>query len=209
MKPATGNNALYATNKVSIQQALDGHSFSVPKPERLSPEAERIEAEVLTPQTVLVPRELFEAASAAELLAAAGLACRENQEAVWSAPRSLGPETEAIAVMAVDTHILQAILERAGDRIVFTTPLLEGPTSGEPTLWLCRKAGVLYIKVFDRSLRMAEAIPVTNQADILYFIERIGHTFPLDEMQLHLTGEETALLRKLIGKRFKQVVCES
>lgn len=209
MKRATGNNAPHAANKVSIQQSLDGHSFSVPKPGRIPPEAERIEAEVVTPQTLLVPRELFDAANAAELLAAAGLACRGNQEAVWSAPRPLGKDAEAVAVMAVDAHILQELLERAGDRVEFTSPLLEGPTSGKPTLWLCRKAGVLYIKVFDRMLCMAEAIPAINEADVLYFIERIGGVFPLSEMRLHIAGDDAEALRKSIGKRFKQTTCES
>lgn len=209
MKPATGSNAPQRVNKVSIQRSLDGHSFSVPPIEALPPDAAHVEAEVVTPQTLLVPREAFDPNHAAGLLAAAGMACTEGQRPVWSAPQTLGPETEAVAVMAIDGAVLQALRERTGDRTTFTTPLLAGPTSGKPTLWLCRKAGVLYIKVFDRSLRMAEAIPANCEADILYFVERLAGVFPLNGMVLRLCGPQTAVLRKSIGKRFKEVVCES
>lgn len=209
MKQATGSNAPRHVDKVSIQRSLDGHSFSVPALDDIAPGAERVEVEVVTAQTMLVPGELFVPEAAAELLAAAGLTCTEGQTAVWSRPARLDSETEAVAVMAIDENILQSIRERLGDRAEFTAPLLAGPTQGRPTLWLCHKASVLYIKVFDRSLRMAEAIRVPREADILYFVERLAGVFPLDRMTLHLADARTAELRKSIGKRFKQVVCES
>lgn len=107
-------------NKVSIQRSLDGHSFSVPPIETLAPDAAHVEAEVITPQTLLVPREAFDPELAAELLAAAGMACTEGQHPVWSAPKTLGPETEVVAVMAIDSAVLQALRERTGDRAEFT-----------------------------------------------------------------------------------------
>ena len=209
MKQATGSNAPRHVDKVSIQRSLDGHSFSVPALDDIAPDAERVEVEVVTAQTMLVPGELFVPEAAAELLAAAGLACMKGQTAVWSRPARLDSETEAVAVMAIDESILHSIRKHLGDRAEFTTPLLAGPTQGRPTLWLRHKASVLYIKVFDRSLRMAEAIRVPREADILYFVERLAGVFPLDRMILHLADARTAELRKSIGKRFKQVVCES
>jgi len=209
MKLATGSNAPHFAYKVSIQQPLDGHSFSFSGLNREFPGEEAVGVEILTPQTLLTPAPLFEPEAAAELLAAAGMGCTQGQCAVWSAPTWLRPETEAVAVMAIEEETLRTIRERLGYRAAFTTPLFEGPTSEKATVWLRRTAGLLYIKVFGRTLRMAEAIPATTEADILYFIERLAAAFPLDEMQLRLTGTKTEALRKLIGKRFRKVLCES
>lgn len=209
MKRATGSNSPRFTKRVSIQRALDGHSFSVSGLGGEFPGDEAVAVEILTPQTLLVPTELFTSDTAAELLAAAGMACTQEQQIVWSAPTTVAPETEAVAVMAVAREPLQRVRERLGERAAFTTPLLEGPATETATVRLLRKGGVLYIKVFGRTLRMAEAIPARTDAEILYFIDRLGQVFPLEEMRLHLSGTAAKALRKLIGKRFGKVVCES
>ena len=73
MRQATGKtNRPQDGYGVSIQQSLDGHSFSLFGLE--SPAAEGVvEVEAVTPRTMLVPRELFEPAAAEALLAAAGI----------------------------------------------------------------------------------------------------------------------------------------
>ncbi len=209
MKQATGSNAPRFTKRVSIQQALDGHSFSISGLDREFPGEEPVEVELLTPQTLLVPTELFAPDTAVELLAAAGMACTSKQRIVWSLPTTIAQDTEAVAVMALPQETLLRIRERLGERATFTTPLLEGPAAGNATVWLLRKGGVLYIKVFGRTLRMAEAIPARTDAEILYFIDRLGKVFPLKEMRLQLTGTSARSLRELLGKRFKKVVCAS
>ena len=73
MRQATGKtNRPQDGYGVSIQQSLDGHSFSLLGLE--SPAAGVVEVEAVTPRTMLVPREVFEPAAAEALLAAAG--CR-------------------------------------------------------------------------------------------------------------------------------------
>ena len=44
---------------------------------------------------------------------------------------------------------------------------------------------------------------------MLYFIDRLGKVLPLGRMQLHLAGTGAKALCKLIGNRFRHVVCES
>lgn len=209
MKQATGSRTPRLTNKVSIQRSLDGHSFSVSGLDRDFTGEAVVTVEILTPQTLLVPTDLLQTSTAAELLAAAGMACKQGEQAVRSMPRTFGPGKEVVAVMALDEKLLQQIRERLGYRADFTTPLLEGPTVATQTLWLYRAPGTLYIKVFGRTLRLAEVIPAAAEADILYFVDRLGKVLPLNRMRLHAAGPGAKALRKLIGKRFKRVVCES
>lgn len=209
MKQATGNNIPHTADRVSIQQSLDGHSFSISGLEGAFPGDEAVPVEILTPQTLLVPSEFLQTMTPAELLAAAGMACGEKQQAVRTFPKTLGTDTEIIAVMALAEEALQAVRERLGYRASFTTPLLYGPTAGRPTVWLYLRADILYIKVFDRTLRMAEAIPAATDADIIYFIDRLGKAFPLNDMLLRTIGRNGKKLRKLLGNRFQEVICAS
>ena len=85
MKQATGSNTPQATNKVSIQLTLDGHSFSAPALSGEFPGDGPVEVELLTPRTMLVPEELFDKEHAGEVLAAAGMAALPGECPVWSA----------------------------------------------------------------------------------------------------------------------------
>lgn len=59
MKQVTGSNTPQATNKVSIQLTLDGHSFSAHGLDGEFPGEEPVEAELLTARTMLVPEEVL------------------------------------------------------------------------------------------------------------------------------------------------------
>ena len=75
MKQATGKtNRPQDGYGVSIQQSLDGHSFSLLGLESPAAEGvvEVVEVEAVTPRTMLVPREVFEPAAAEALLPASG-----------------------------------------------------------------------------------------------------------------------------------------
>lgn len=74
MKQATGKtDSRPNVKKVSIQLALDGHSFSIVGGQGILPEA-TVKVEILTTRTLLVPEELFDSQQAATLLAADGKA---------------------------------------------------------------------------------------------------------------------------------------
>ena len=74
MKQVTGSNTPQATNKVSIQLTLDGHSFSAHGLDGEFPGEEPVEAELLTARTMLVPEEVLGTGDAGTLLAANGMA---------------------------------------------------------------------------------------------------------------------------------------
>lgn len=65
------------------------------------------------------------------------------------------PVQGIVAVMAAHREALRQVEEKLGDRIRYTTPLLREVQAGTPTVWAYRTAGLLYIKVYDGSLRFA------------------------------------------------------
>ncbi len=168
MKQVTGSNTPQATNKVSIQLTLDGHSFSAHGLDGEFPGEEPVEAELLTARTMLVPEEVLGTGDAGTLLAANGMAPAAEERAVCSLPVQ-----GIVAVMAVHREALRQAEEKLGDRIRYTTPLLREVQAGTPTVWAYRTAGLLYIKVYDGILRFAGVIPAPDTADVCYFTERL------------------------------------
>ncbi|WP_290539848.1 hypothetical protein [Alistipes sp.] len=204
MKQETGNNKPQSGYKVSIQRSLDGHSFSVPALAELSAGDGEVTMELLLPRTMLVPGELFDAERSTEMLAANGMPPTAAECVVAS-----DPEAEAVAVTAVDREVLRQVTEKLGGRVRFTTPLLHVPADAAKTMWMSRRAGVLYIKVYDGGkLQLAEAIPAATDIEVAYFFERLGGCFPLKEYELRIAGDNPKAAHKLLGKRFRETRCE-
>lgn len=205
MRQVTGSNAPALATKVSIQLALDGHSFSVCDHSCGEiPGDGPMTVEVLTPRTLLVPVELFDAERAAELLRVAGLAPKSDECVACS-----DPQAGIAAVVAVPEEALRQLRERWGRSLRFTTPLLADPPKTDSTIRLCHKAGLLYIKVYrEKTLRFAEVVPAPANADILYLLDRLAAEFPLNEFGLYLAGDGTRKLQKLLDGIFKEVICE-
>lgn len=203
MRQATGKtNRPQDGYGVSIQQSLDGHSFSLLGLE--SPAAEGVvEVEAVTPRTMLVPREVFEPA-AAEALLAAGIRPAAGERIVWS-----DPGAETVALMCVAGDAVRQVEERLGDSVRYTSPLLRTPADTASAVWMCRQSGTLYIKVYrEQTLRMAEALPAAGEADLLYVAERLQQAFALREYVLIAAGDDAKGLRRLLGKRFGKSLCE-
>ena len=204
MKPATGSNTPQAGNKVSIQRSLDGHSFSVPALSDIPEGDTSVLVELLSPRTMLVPAELFDEEHAAGLLAANGMPLAADECAVCC-----GREETYAAIAALDRETLRSVGEKLGDRARFTTPLLHTPRNAGKVVCMCRRAELLYIKVYDGgALQLAEVVPAETDADLVYFFERLEGCFPLAEFGLSIAGDAPKAARRLLGKRFKQATCE-
>ena len=203
MRPVTGSNSPQAGNTVSIQRSLDGHSFSVPALSDVPAGHDPVQVELLLPRTMLVPAELFDEEHAAELLAANGMPPAADECAVCC-----GREEDYAAVAAINREALRLVQAKLGNRARFTTPLLRTPRNATKTVWMCRRAELLYIKVYDGKLRFAEVVPAPDEADLLYMLERLGSEFRLRDYTLRIgSGDGRALKRKL-GGYFRQIVCE-
>lgn len=201
MRRATGSKSVSATKKVSIQLALDGHSFSVSGVPASGDGP--LDVEVLTPRTLLVPAALYRDGQAGMLLAAAGMPAETDDAIVRS-----DEQDAVVAVMAAGREAIEAVRAGAPAGVRFTTPLLE-PIGGDVPAVRCRlAAGIAYIKVWDGSLRMAEAIPAASEEDMLCLFERLGGVFALREYRLYFAGDEACRLRRLLKNRFKETVCE-
>ncbi len=162
-----------------------------------------MEVELLTARTLLVPKEFFDEGRAGELLAAAGMAALPGERVVHS-----DSQQQVVAVMAAAEDALHAVRERFGDRVRYTTPLLDALQAKAPTVWMHYAAGLLYIKVYDGKLRFAEVIPAPDEADLLYFLERLGNEFPLKDFTLDICGGDARMLKRKLNGYFKRIVCE-
>lgn len=204
MRQATGSSAPQRINKVSIQQSLDGHSFSVPTFDEAAASKEPVQVEVLSKRTMLVPREAFDPATVRTMLALNGTPAAEDDTVVWS-------DTHAplIAVMALSAEAYTAVDAALGARARYTTPLLTTPALASMTVWMALHGGLLYIKVYSERLEMAEVVAMADTADAEYLAERLAAEFDLAQLTLQLAGGETGSLRKVFRKRFKKtVLCE-
>ncbi len=204
MKQVTGSNLTISENKVSIQLPLGGHSFSIDSiPEKILSGTELVEFCLLTPRTTLIPRESFDERALASYLNIVGLPCGESESPVVSDTLA-----QVIAVMAIDTAALQTITETFGSRARFTSPLLEIQKFTSPAVWLYRTDNLLYIKVYNTTLRFAEVVQAECDADIIQLINDVDSLFSLDNYAIHCSGKNGFALRKLLTKYYSDVRCE-
>ena len=205
MKQETGNSISVCDNKVSIQLLLGGHSFS---PERITEQhtdsrIECAECTVLTPRTVLVPRECFDVSAAEQYLRVAGLPCLSTETAVTS-----DLSAQIVAVMAVDTECLDVLRERFGERLAFTSPLCGSQNYSEPTVWIFRSGDLIYIKVYKPVLRMAEAVEISSEADVLQLLHDLESVFEVRSCTIICCGDECERMRRQLAKYYPDVRCE-
>lgn len=202
MKQVTGSNTPQATNKVSIQLTLDGHSFRRTASTGNSRGGARGGGAADGTDDAR-PEEVLGTGDAGTLLAANGMAPAAEERAVCSLPVQ-----GIVAVMAAHREALRQVEEKLGDRIRYTTPLLREVQAGTPTVWAYRTAGLLYIKVYDGSLRFAGVIPAPDTADVCYFTERLEKEFALKSCELRISGDDAKACGKLLKGYFKRIVCE-
>lgn len=199
MKQETGNSQLTVQKEMSIRLRSDGHSFPEIPAEVLR--AGKVRCTVITHKTVLMPREYFDRAAAENALAIAGLSCEASETAVYSDPQS-----QQIAIMALDKTKHHRLVECFGDRLSYTSPLLFEPKISDTGVWLQHCEGILYIKLYNKVLRVAEAVRAQGTTDILYYINKLNESFPLREYPLYLSGNK--VLAQQLRTFFREVKCE-
>lgn len=150
---------------------------------------------ILTHKTTLVPAELFSAEEAPHYLELCGLPATASERVVWSKP------TEGmVAVMAAD----RLSVEQCPEGENFTSPLLEGPTAMEgPTLRLTRYGTLLYVKLYNPTLQLAEVLRAECDEDLHYYASTLRDMLPTKRCRLQVEGEAPERLLKVVKPYFK------
>ena len=182
---------------MSIQVKLGGLSFSADKG-LIAHDADVVEFVIDTPRVTLVPREESPLDSAESLLRIIGKPCRANECAICSEPQS-----DIVAVMAIDSTAYATITEQWGSRALFSSPLLDMRHSEEHCLTVDISDKVCYMRLFENGLQRAEAYDISTSEDILYYVsEWVGNS------NIPIYIKSRAESTKLLSRYYKQVVCE-
>ena len=172
---------------VSIRYKSGGHSFSEEALREALTDGHDVELCVITPKTVLVPRDYYISTECCDYLCAVGLAASPSEIVV----DAFGDDA-MVAVMAVDRAFVERI-NAAGSRIFFTSPLLAKPIERGTVIELVED--VAYIRVYDVTLRFAEAVAVQSDADLLFVLEKLNTTYGIYNMYARAYGDVERVAR--------------
>lgn len=185
-------------NNVSIRLMSGGHTFSNQDIESVKGAGENAMVEFVTPKTVLRPEQGFDATNAKSDLEAVGYVVADD-EVVVSSPAYNG----RVAVMAVNAKCVEAIVA-VNASISYSSPLLSGEDMAEGS-YIALYGNVLYVRVYKAGLRLAEAMVVETDADVIFYIESINRVYDIYNMYAHASGD-VERLNKLCRKTIKLCV---
>lgn len=153
-----------------------------------------------TRKTVLVPEELCEEDALAAYLRFNGSEAAASERVVAS-----DSANGIRAIMAFEGDVYRLILRELGDRVRLTSPILEMSPSGkrEVMIWLTPRN--VYLAVWDRGLKMAEALPDPSVDSLLYYMQAVARDFDLRRFTIGIGGEGAAAAAGELGRYFKRV----
>lgn len=157
-----------------------------------------VEVVVSTFKTTLMPAELFAESDAKHILTAVGYAPAVNESVVSSQPQE-----GIVAVMAISTACYDTLTAHYGARLRFTSPLMETVDISDG-MALHLDKDVLYVRIYGDGLRFAEAMEVSSDGDILYYLESINRVYDIYNMYARATGD-TARIKRVAGRCFRNL----
>ena len=186
------------TNKMVSIRLTGGHSFSVPTAEKVDV------VELLTDHTLLVPEQFYAAEGVRAAFAASGMTLDSEMEII---PIRTDKGMMALVALTTDEH--EALKRAYGEEVRYTTPLLSPVGNIGPTIWLCDTGDLIYIKVYDPKLQMAEVVPVEDAADRDYLLARLTQSCDPNRytVRLNLRTNDKSILRQY-KNYFKRLQCE-
>ena len=186
------------TNKMVSIRLTGGHSFSVPTAEKVDV------VELLTEHTLLVPEQFYAAEGIRAAFAASGMTLDSEMEII---PIRTDKGMMALVALTADEH--EALKRAYGEEVRYTTPLLSPVGNIEPTIWLCDTGDLIYIKVYDPKLQMAEVVPIEDAADRDYLLARLTQSCDPNRytVRLNLRTNDKSILRQY-KNYFKRLQCE-
>jgi hypothetical protein len=149
-----------------------------------------------TAKVVLIPAELFENGTEAELLRFNGMAIAADEVAVATRERE-----GIVAVMAVPALSV-------GEGISVSSPLLTVATGRRAkgcAVDLLLTAENLYLAVWEKGLKMAEALPDNSVDSILYYMQVLGRQFKLRKFDIRVSGRGAEVVAETLRQYYKNV----
>ena len=201
MRPVTGSNPAQSSNYVSIQLTLGGHSFSIATlPADVCNSSEPLLCVIDTPRVTLIPAEIFDSSIADSYLALNGITCRKDEKCVYSEACN-----GMVAVIAIASKALNELRSKFGERVHFTTPLLDSTHQEEKKALIisCSEHNT-YLRLYNDGLRIAEAIETSSPNEILYYIARLSETTELGDTPIYIIGSKAT--KKTVKKYYKNVI---
>lgn len=192
------NGSSNKTDKVSIR-LTGGHSFSVAVPRQ------RVgEVELLSAHTLLVPEQFYAAEGVHAAFRAAGMPLEGMNHIL-----PIRTDKGMMALVAMTDEEKAALDQAFGDEVRYTTPLLHPVGNIEPTIWLCDTGDLIYIKVYDPKLQMAEVVAIENEADRDYLLSRLVESCDPKRYTVRLNLRTTLkAIKRQYQTYFKQLQCE-
>lgn len=186
------------TNKMVSIRLTGGHSFSIPTAEKVDV------VELLTEHTLLVPEQFYAAEGVRAAFAASGMAIDNEMQII---PIRTDKGMMALVALTTDEH--EALKRTYGEEVRYTTPLLSLVGNIEPTIWICDTGDLIYIKVYDPKLQMAEVVPIEDEADRDYLLARLTQSCDPNRytVRLNLRTNDKSILRQY-KNYFKRLQCE-
>ncbi len=153
-----------------------------------------------TARTILMPAYLYEKGVEADYLRFNGMEMSAGETALVSEPHA-----GIIAVMAVGTAVAVMAAAEFGPEVRFTSPLLEVVSGRKRDLNIMLTEENVYIAVWEKGLRMAEALPDNSADSLLYYLQVLGRRFKLRRFSINISGDGAAEAGRLLGGYFPKV----
>lgn len=193
--PATGNNIAAGDKTMSTRLLLSGHNFSEAG---LPQEASCAEFLLDTPDTLLVPAQLFEPGMEEAYMRRSGYSLAIEQCVAVSEPVD-----GVIALMAFPRSAVETLNRRYG-QCRFFSPLQE-------IMGACHGVGVMltqqcaYIVLRDGELRFADVLSDTSVPSLVYCLHCLQKEFPASKFRVSVCGIGAEAVRKELSVYFKMI----
>lgn len=200
MRQVTGRSSNNSDNKASIRLASGGRFFSATTLGSIAQSGDVVVC-IDTPRVTLVPTTITSQLSAEQALAITGQAPQSDEVAIFSAPVG-----DVCAAIAISKSCYTALSEQLGSRLRVTTPLLSTTHNGEHCLVVELAERVCYLRLYNSTLQIAEALEVESVDELIFYVANI----------LDATSTPTTIPIYIIGsqqsakalKKYYNVICE-